>query len=117
MKWTWGRKAHIEEAPAEVLPLMPVMDEGELVRQLKAAQPGTAVALLQYAEDSLFELVGGSWYTLTEADEAISYWVGDRLVALMGKNGDPVPVPALLSLRPNFEYPVSRLTREVIGAA
>lgn len=109
----WKLVKHREnEVP--VLPhVVPLMDRGTMQQAVKSSASGTALALLVYTEDS-FEIVSGNWNVHIEENGYISYWVADRLVALLGADGTPEVVPSLQSLQIGYQYPLNTLTTEMM---
>lgn len=90
---------------------LPVMSQDDLRSAVRDAGTGYATALLVYTE-SVYEVVTGNFKTVMEDENKVSYWVGDRLVAVMDLGEEPQVVPALVSLRINFVFPLINLTTE-----
>jgi hypothetical protein len=90
---------------------LPVMGEADLRNAVREGGNGIAAALLVY-DDTVFEVVNGQFRTAMEDEGTVSYWVGDRLVAVMHLGEDVQVVPALRSLRTNFTFPLVELTTE-----
>jgi len=108
--WKRGRYQQQQQVRPEVVPLM---DKGTMQRAVENAAGGTALALIQYTDDK-FELVSGNWNVQMEENGYISYWVGERLVAMLGSTGVPETVPSLRSLQVGYIYPLHELTTEVM---
>jgi hypothetical protein len=90
---------------------LPVMGESDLRDAVRDGGTGMATALLVY-DAQVFEVVNGQFRTAMEDEGTVSYWVGDRLVAVMHLGEDVQVVPALRSLRTNFTFPLVQLTTE-----
>ena len=96
--------------------IMPVMGEVEFAQQIKRATGGgVSTALLVYGNGS-FELVSGHLSVYTDEYNNTSFWVSDRCVAMLGRDGDIVAVPPLRSLRPDFAFPIRELMSEQVPA-
>lgn len=97
--------------------IMPVMGEVEFGEQIKKARGGgISTALLVYGAGS-FELVSGQLLVYTDEYNNTAFWVADRCVAMLSRDGEIVAVPALRSLRTDYAYPVEQLMLERIAAA
>lgn len=111
------RRKTQEQQPQQRPPaVVPIMDTDAMVDAIRRSAGGNAMAMLMYTEER-FEIVSGGWSVLVEDDGVVSYWVGDRLVALMGMDGEPSLVPSLVSLRTNYSYPLETLTIEMLVEA
>jgi hypothetical protein len=108
-----GAAAELKTAAPVPGAVMPRMSEEALGAALAHARGGPATALLRYTGDH-YELVVGAFEVVNDQDGWISYWVGDRLVATIGSAGEPVPVPALFCLRPDYVFPFAQLTTETL---
>lgn len=95
--------------------VMPVMGEDEFARQIKrSAGGGLSTALLVYGNGN-FELITGQLAVNTDEYNNTSFWVADRCVAMLSRDGGIAAVPALRSLRTDFAYPLDAITRETIA--
>ena len=108
-----GKAAGTVAGPA----IVPLMDGPTMSRAMQSSPGGQqGLALLQYDIDT-FEMVSGKFSVIVEDSGVVGYWLGDRLVGLLGKDGVPQPVPALRSLRLEYVYPLHTLTTDRIPAA
>jgi hypothetical protein len=81
-----------------------------LVREIKSEmQSRSATIVLEYGTDS-FELVVGMLNKSYDIDQAVSWWVGDRLVATADNDHAPIiPAPSLVFIRAGWVYPLTAL--------
>lgn len=111
------RKHAAAEPPQQLHPaVIPAMDRDTLRSKIITSPGGPCVALLVYANDD-FEIVSGLWSVLVAEDGLITYWVADRMIGIIGRNGEPEPVPNLRSLMVGYRYPLGSLMVEAIPDA